>query len=439
MATETMSGPVIIDLGLDRGEPETYRSPTRRTVPNWFGPLLVAALVLVTSFSSAAPPPPALAPLLTVPIGATDSYAVTDSGQLLAQSLGTLSSYDLGTGRLRWRAGAMAPIYRPRINSGVVLLRRWDNGPDGPSTLAISEATGRSAWRHRGSVVAITGSPVLLSVNGVRSLSGSGRRVEGDVRAVDPVTGAIRWTVHVPSTAVLMGVPGPPGAPTRMLLVHDDRTLAVHDLGTGRMLARASIPPADYAPDNPTISGGLIVLRHQLPWGSDEVSAYDPVTLNLVWARPAGGAELVEPCGRLTCLAGPYGVQAIDPSDGRQQWYRPGWRGVEERGRLLIAYGPDAGGTDPVGLADPNTGKVLVDLHGWRPLDGLGRDGRLLVTRLIDAGTRTIVAVADPGDAQPRPLADLPPGTGDCQAAPDRLICRSGAGELNVWAYRQDS
>ena len=48
-----------------------------------------------------------------------------------------------------------------------------------------------------------------------------------------------------------------------------------------------------------------------------------------------------------------------------------------------------------------------------------------------------MVAVADPGDAQPRPLADLPPGTGECQAVPDRLICRSTAGELNVWAYRQ--
>ena len=437
MATETMGGPVIIDLGLDRGEPETYRSPTRSTTSNWFGPLLVALLVLVTSVSSAAPPPPALARLLTVPIGSNDLYAVTDSGQLVAQSLGTLSSYDLATGRLRWRSGSVAPTFRLRSNSGVVLLRPWAMGPDGPSTIAVSEATGRPRWRHQGSVVTINGSPVLLAVNGVRSLSGSARRVEGPVRAVDPVTGAIRWTVNVPSSAVLMGVPGPPGMPTRMLLVHDDRTVAVHDLGTGRLLASASIPPADYEPDNPTVSGGLIVLRYELPWGGAEISAYDPVTLRLRWNRPAAGADTAQPCVRLTCLVGRFGVRAVDPATGSPLWYRAGWRGVEERGQLLLAYGAGDVGTEPIGLADPATGRVLVDLHGWRALDGLAGGGRILVTRPIDAGTRTIVAVADPGDAQPRPLADLPPGTGVCQAAPDRLICRSASGELNVWAYRQ--
>jgi hypothetical protein len=51
-------------------------------------------------------------------------------------------------------------------------------------------------------------------------------------------------------------------------------------------------------------------------------------------------------------------------------------------------------------------------------------------------GARTMVAVAEPGLAGPRPLADLPPGTGDCQAAPGRLVCRSStSGELIVWAY----
>ena len=437
MATDTLSGPVIIDLGLDRGEPETYRSPTCRTVPNWFGPLLVVLLVLLVSAASAAPPPPRLAPLLSLPIGATDSWTVTDSGQLVAQSLGTLSSYDLATGELRWRSGTVAPTYRLRTSSGVVLLRPWANGPNGPSTIAVSEATGKPRWRHDGSVVTITGSPVLLAVNGVRSLSGSGRRVEGPVRAVDPATGGIRWTVNVPSTAVLMGIPAPAGTPARMLLVHDNRTFTVHDLGTGQLLATAAIPAADYAPDNPTISGGLIMLQHQDPGGDEQVSAYDPVTLSLVWQRPADGADSVQPCGRLACLVGRYGVRGLNPATGREQWYHPSWRGVEERGRLLLAYGAGAGFTEPIGLADPGTGRVLVDLHGWRALDGLAGGGRILVTRLIDAGTRTMVAVADPGDAQPRPLADLPPGTGVCQAAPDRLICRSALGELNVWAYRQ--
>jgi hypothetical protein len=85
---------------------------------------------------------------------------------------------------------------------------------------------------------------------------------------------------------------------------------------------------------------------------------------------------------------------------------------------------------------DPASGRVLADLHRWRLLAGLAGPDQLLVTRMVDGGARTIVAVAGPRNRQPRPLADLPPGTGDCQAAPGRLICRSTAGELNVWAYR---
>jgi hypothetical protein len=56
---------------------------------------------------------------------------------------------------------------------------------------------------------------------------------------------------------------------------------------------------------------------------------------------------------------------------------------------------------------------------------------------VVAAGARTMVAVAGPGDERPRPLAELPAGTGDCQAAPGRLVCRSMTGDLVVWAWRQ--
>ena len=436
MAAETLDGPVIIDLGLDRGEPETYTAPTRSTVPGWFGPLMIVLLVLVSSAASAAPPSPPLSRLLTLPVNASDSYAVTDAGQLLTQNLGTLSSYDLRTGKLRWQAESVAPTYRLRTGSGVVLLRPWAIGPGQPSTTAISETTGVARWRREGSVVTIPGSPALLVVSGVRSLSGYGRRVEGSVEAVDPETGAPRWRVDLPSTAVLMGVPGPAGQPPRMLLVHDNETLAVHDLDTGRLLRTAVVPPAEYEPGNPGVSGGLIVLRH--PGGSGlQISAYDPVTLHRLWTRPAQGAFEAQPCGPLTCLAGANGVRAVDPATGTQRWYEPGWRSVEPRGGMLLAYGSPLGISDLIGIVDPATGRVVADLRGWRPLPGLAAGDRLLVTRLMDAGARTVVAVAGPGDPRPRTLTDLPPGTSDCQAAPARLICRSSAGELTVWAYRR--
>ena len=58
MATETLGSgnTIFIDLGLDRGEPETYRAPTRSTGPGGGRPMLVAVLLLPTAGASAAPP-----------------------------------------------------------------------------------------------------------------------------------------------------------------------------------------------------------------------------------------------------------------------------------------------------------------------------------------------------------------------------------------------
>ncbi|BFU43032.1 PQQ-binding-like beta-propeller repeat protein [Krasilnikovia sp. MM14-A1004] len=439
MGAETFGGAVVIDLGLARGEPETYAAPTRSTVPAWLGPLITALLVLWCATASAAPPPPVLSPLLNLPVGPADSYLVTDAGQLLAQNLGGLSMYDLSSGRLRWRTEPAAPTYRLRMASGLVLLRPWSAGLTGvgdPGTTAVALADGDARWRRTGNVVTLAGSGALLAVAGVRSLSGPGRRVEGSIDALDVVTGATRWRVQIPSTAVLLGVPALGDVPPRMLLVHDDRTAAVHDLTTGTRLTAATLPPADYGPDNPAVVGGLVLLRHPGTAGN-VVSAYDAVTLTRRWTRPAGDAFEIRACGSLTCLVGPDGVRALDPVDGTQRWYRPDWRGVEQRGAVMLAYAAPEGTIETVGLIDPATGRVLADLHGWRPLTGTGGGQRVVVTHAEQAGARTMVAVAAPGDARPRLLAVLPAGTGDCQAAPARLVCRSTAGELIVWAYRQ--
>jgi hypothetical protein len=106
MGADTFSGgnTIVIDLGLDRGEPETYASPTRSTSPIWFGPLVVVLLVLVSSVASAAPPPPALSELLSLRVSPADSFALTDDRELLAQTMGTISAYNLADGALRWQA-----------------------------------------------------------------------------------------------------------------------------------------------------------------------------------------------------------------------------------------------------------------------------------------------------------------------------------------------
>jgi outer membrane protein assembly factor BamB len=426
---------VVIDLGYDRGEPLQYRERSRSSVQSWSPAALLAVLVLLLAGASAGPAKPPMNPLFRLQIGPADTYAVTDDGQLLAQTFGLLTSYDLDTGRLKWQAGQSTPAYRLRLSGGLVLMRPWTTTSTEPSTTAVSSFTGAAQWERPGTVVTVAGSTALLAVDSVRSLTGTGRRVQGPIDAVDPITGSTRWTVRVPSTAVLIGVPGRADEASRMLLVHDDRTLALHDLTTGRRLASTTVPAADYNPDNPIVAGGRILLRHPGTIGP-EISAYDPVTLKQVWTVPARASYQMAACGVLACLSGSDEVRALDPATGDQLWSHRGWQGVQQYGTTLIAYSA-SDGTDPVGVIDPVTGVVRVDLAGWRPVTGTGTDGRLVLIRSVDDGARSMVAVAHPGDARPQPLAALPTGTGDCQAAPARLICRTMYGELVVWAYQE--
>jgi hypothetical protein len=437
--------PVIIDLGSDRGEPDDRAGLGRPSGRSGWAPLLVALFVLIASTASAAPPDPLLTRLLSVQVGGADSYALTDEGLLLLQSRSsrTLRAYELGTGRLRWQASVDTPTYGVRTSGGSVLLRPRSFGPDDPGTVALALATGSPRWRRGGSINTVDGSPVLLAVNRVRSVAGMGGRISGRVDGVDPVTGRTRWTIPVPSTAVLLGVPAVAGAPPRIVLVHDSGTARVHDLTSGRPLADVELPPADYAPDNPAFFDGVLILRHPTPSGS-VVSAYDPATLRPRWSRPAGSTYRLQPCGRLACLIGRSGVRAIAPADGSERWDRPGWRSVEQNGGVSLAYASQADDIDLVGVIDPGSGEVTVPLPRWRPVPvsgtGIANDGgnlrRVLVARASTEPGLTTVAVADPGTDRFRVLGELPVGVADCRTLVSRLVCRSAGGELIVWAYR---
>jgi outer membrane protein assembly factor BamB len=423
--------PVLIELGADHGRPDDA-APDGRTDP-WLARIAVLVAMLLCVAASAAPPPPPLRELLAVPVQPADTYALTDDGLLLVHTAaaGMLAAYSMVDGRALWRAAATAPAYRMRSAGGLVLLRPQIFGEVDPGTVALAAGTGTARWRHPGSVVSVAGAPTVVAVSQVRSLAGSGRRVQGPVVGVDPVTGRTRWSVDVPSTAVLQDLPGDP---SKALLVYDNGTAELRELATGGLLAAARLPAADYGPGNPGISGGTVLLRHPSGPGY-QITAYDPVTLRPRWNRPAWSAYEVRSCGRFACFVDRTGVRAVDPATGEDRWSGPGWYTVEQRGDLVLAYGAPAGAGGLIGLVDPDTGRITVDLLSWRAVPGPSTD-HLLVTRDVALGARTVVAVATPGAARPRLLGHLPHGTGDCRTAQRRLVCRSTSGTLVLWSYR---
>jgi hypothetical protein len=439
MGADTFSQEAVIDLGLDRGEPESYHRPGRRTTPLWFGPAVLAALLLLTVGASAPPPPPAFAEVLRVSIGPGDPYTLTDDGRLLVQSAGLLSSYRPFDGQRQWQVAQDEPVYRLRTAGGFLLLRPWSRTGFEPGTTAISLATGAERWHHDLNVIAFAGTPLLYAVEGVRSSTTSGRRVQDTVEVLDPAVGLARWRVGVPNTAVLLNVPGVAGGPARMMLVRDDQIADLYDVSTGAHLASRKLPVADYDPENPVAIGGNVLLRHP-GVAQIEVSAFDAVTLAPKWTVQAGDARRIEPCGELACLiSGRSGIRAIDPVTGAERWRQPLWKGIARFGTSVVAYGSAAAADEPAAVVDPSTGQVISDLTGWKPVPGTAQDGTLLVTRELDPGPRTMVAVVAPGLDRPRLFAELPAGTGDCQATADRLVCRSMYDQLIVWEHRAGS
>jgi outer membrane protein assembly factor BamB len=406
--------------------------PSRPTDKRRFAAVVLLVTMLLGVGASAAPAEPELRRLLGVAVRPTDAFALTDDGLLLVHSAETrtLTAYSSADGRERWRTAATEDAYQIRSSGGLVLLRpRTFGGPD-PGTVALASRTGAVRWRHTGSVVSVAGSPTVLAVSELRSALGSGRRVEGPLVGVDPMTGQTRWTVPVPSTAVLQELPG--GRP-RVLIVHDDGLAEIRDLDTGRRTASTRFPPADYAPGNPSINGTAVVLRHPGPAGA-EVTAFDAANLRQRWRTAAGQAYQVRPCGRLTCLLSRFGVRAVDPSDGTPRWSTTTWRTVEQRGGMLLASGPTTGSADLVGIVDSETGRVTSGLRSWRPVPGQGAADHVLVVRdRAAAGPVVAVAVADTD--RPRLIGDLPAGAGDCRTVPGRLVCRAESGKLVLWSY----
>ncbi|MDG4781434.1 PQQ-binding-like beta-propeller repeat protein [Micromonospora sp. WMMD961] len=381
---------VLIELGEDRGAPLDERRPPPQVSRRWWLAWLVTACALL----GGAAPTGRLTPQveLAVPARAT----VLGAGPLLLvvdpdSNPPTLSAYDPAApdGPPRWRVTVPpAAGWYAEVAGDLLLLVERDQVRGARATTARSMRTGQPLWRRPERVYAAGDAAVAVSE--VRSASEPGRRVEGTVHGVDPATGATRWSIPLPSTAVLRALPG-----RVLLLVQDDGLARLLDARDGAERGRGHLPPADYGPDNPQVVGAHLVLRH--PSGEAvALTGYDLPGLAPRWRVPVPPGELtLRPCQGLICGQGEDGRWAIDAGTGARAWSWPAgarWRTV-------------AGPRVP---AEP-----LVVL-------GMAADGR-----------RSLVATV--GRDGHRVSAVLPAGVTDCRRAGTGLLCRDGAARQTFW------
>ncbi|MEU8220629.1 PQQ-binding-like beta-propeller repeat protein [Micromonospora taraxaci] len=383
---------VLIELGDDWASPVDDRPPPPQLSRRWRVAMLVAACALLGGAAPAARLTPQVGP--AVPARAT----VLGAGPLLLvvdpdQSPPTLSAYDPAApgGPPRWRVTVPpAAGWSAEVAGDLLLLVERDQTRGARATSARSMRTGQPVWRRPERVYAAGDAAVAVSE--VRSASEPGRRVEGTVHGVDPTTGATRWSVPLPSTAVLRPLPDLPG---RVLLVQDDGLTRLLDAHDGTERGRGRLPPADYGPDNPQVAGAHLVLRHP-SGGAAALSGYDLPGLAPRWQVPVQPGELtLRPCQGLICGQDERGRWAIDAGTGVRLWTWPAgarWRTVP----------------GPRGAPEP-----LLVL-------GMAADGRRSLVATVGRDGHWVSAV-------------LPAGVTDCRRAGTGLLCRDGAARQTFW------
>nr|WTA64494.1 PQQ-binding-like beta-propeller repeat protein [Micromonospora sp. NBC_00855] len=380
---------VLIELGDDRGAPLDERRAPPPVSPGW----RVAALVAVCALLGGAAPPARLTPQVgpAVPARAT----VLGAGPLLLvvdpdPNPPTLSAYDWAApdGPPRWRVTVPpAAGWSAEVAGDLLLLVERDQARGARATTGRSMRTGQPVWRRPERVYAV--GDAVVAVSEVRSASEPGRRVEGTVHFVEPATGATRWSVPVPSTAVLRALPG------QLLLLQDDGLARLLDARDGTERGRGRLPPADYGPDNPQVVGAHLVLRH--PSGSAvALTGYDLPGLAPRWQAPVQAGELtLRPCQGLICGQDEQERWAIDAGTGVRVW------------------------TWPAGVR-------------WRTVAGPRvTAGPLVVLGMAADGRRSLVATV--GRDGHRVSAVLPAGVTDCRRVGAGLVCRDGTAQVTFW------
>jgi hypothetical protein len=420
----------VIDLGLLRDEPDLGREPPRggRSI-RWPGPAgrrwaLAGYLVLVlVGVGGAAPPHPLLSLVRSWPPGSAALYTVGGDQLFVMNEVpdSTLSRYDLPGGRLRWSVpAAAAQLYAAwSVGGATVVMSQSLDGACCQFT-AYRSADGEVRWSSRGGPSDIDAANHLLALSQPSSS-----------QVVDMATGRVLWQ-GADSAASFLPWPG-------QILVTRYREGIVErrDLGTGEALASGRVfPPGKTLWALTTVDDQLIV-SYADDNRNGTVAAYDADTLTQRWRRYGVRTEGVDPCGPVICLRTGSGMEAIDPGTGAARWRGADWAGQALAGRLLV-FDLGADELRPVAVADPLTGRVLLDLHPWRVMNLTAQPGSdlLLSWAAVDKG-RTPVAVADLNRLSLQVIGVIPDKVSDCQRGDTVLACRTPDGGLKLWALRR--
>jgi outer membrane protein assembly factor BamB len=336
--------------------------------------------------------------------GLFGSVTVRQAGDVVLVSEGvTTTALDARLGSVRWTAPVAVTLLGSG-RAGVVVERVFRPGTE------YDQDSGDPG-------------PLYFSSTGVPHNEAP---IRTEVRGLDLRTGETMWTAAPGGSVTVDPARGDPPA---VLITASDQLLRL-DGATGEVLARAGLPELDGAgPATGSVAGGVALVGYQNP---SRLVAYDQRTLRRLWQQDRPDAEGEIPTCRDVICAGPRSeLRVLDPATGAVAWPVLAETDLAARAGAVLETRAD---TDvPLRLADPLTGRTLVDLAGWDEALPGDPDGALVLRREAEDG-QSFAAVL-PGHAELRLLGTAAVNSAECSADEHHLVCRDGTG-LSVWAYR---
>ncbi|MFC0531099.1 outer membrane protein assembly factor BamB family protein [Phytohabitans kaempferiae] len=431
----------VIDLGEMRHGPEAVVPEPVRTSFRWrFTWALAGLAALVVTLGPAMPEPVGLTES-TIPARLGDTafavgdrfYVVTSDRTELAGPR-TITAYGLPDATRLWEAplplvGALRGV---GATAGQMLISTQPELLEQVESLSIKEDTGQIMWRRRAlfeGVTPVRGHVLLWTSPDGTPTASTGREV---LEAVDPVTGAVRWSYRVP-TGAWLSYRYVSQAPTHVVTLLPSGRVEVRDAEDGQVLTAADLLPA-RPPEVPAsyvqFAGDLLLVR-----GGPTVTAYGLERLDRRWTATIDLAtEYVAPtCGETLCVVSHIGgVRVVDPATGRVLWSDPARTFVRRAGDLLVAEVRGRDGLTDLSVLDPRTGQQLNELGQWALIAPPG-DGDLLAMRTDLATSRAWLARIDPATGAVHFFGVVRSVAGDCEVRAGAVLCRRLNATIGVW------
>jgi putative pyrroloquinoline-quinone binding quinoprotein len=348
----------LVDLGDDFDAPPpgswmAYRWPMLRRCRI---ALPVVALLLLVAAAASAPSAP-LHQAARVPIGIEASVMIVGSDLYVydtSDGHNGIRAYELGSGRLQWSASTpeIAGETSMQDVDGNIVVSMVDTDASGEHTVTFDARTGRRLWSDEfGFATDAAGGLLVESAPRPPGYNFPGTVRTGTFRLLDPRTGAIRWTVDVPSSCVTdVGNPAAGLPNTLVELCSDSSRLTVIDLLSGQVAASRQVPlgdpGADYVLPPPdqmaepqlVVAGGTLLIAHaNAP--QPTIDAYAMTDLNQLWTGlPVIGGQDINQCGPDLCVFDGTSIgSVVDLTTGKPIGLTPPRAAVAAVGALALA------------------------------------------------------------------------------------------------------